>query len=183
MKTLQEQYQKEVVPALRTLFGYKNVMAVPKIEKVVVNIGTGRFREDKQQTEIQNYFAMITGQKPSARPAKRAIASFKTREGLVVGYCATLRGQRMYDFLARLVHIALPRTRDFKGIPTTSFDPSGNLTLGVKEHTIFPEMIGEDYHFLFGFEVTIVTSTRRREEGVALLKLMGFPLQESVGST
>ena len=177
MKTFQEHYQKEVVPALREQFGYNNAMAVPKIEKVVVNIGTGRFREDTQQQEIQKYFAMITGQKASARPAKQAIASFKTREGMIVGYCVTLRGKRMYDFLTRLIRIALPRTRDFKGIPTASCDPSGNLTLGIKEHTIFPEMIGEDYHFLFGLEVTIVTSARSREEGIALLKLMGVPLQ------
>ena len=180
MKTLQEQYYQEVVPALRKQFGYKNAMAVPKIEKIVVNIGTGRFREDKQKEEIQKYFAMITGQKASARPAKQAIASFKTREGLIVGYRVTLRGTRMYDFLTRLIRVALPRTRDFKGIPPTSFDRSGNLTLGVKEHTIFPEMVGEDYHFLFGFEITVVTSARRRAEGVVLLKLMGFPLQNEV---
>ena len=177
MKTLHEQYEKEVIPALRKEFGYKNAMAVPKIEKVVVNIGVGRFREDKQREEIQKYIAMITGQKANARPAKQAIASFKTREGMVVGYRVTLRGARMYDFLTRLIRIALPRMRDFKGIPTTAMDHSGNLTLGLKEHTIFPELIGEDYHFLFGLEVTIVTLARRREEGVALLKLMGFPLQ------
>lgn len=177
--TLQEKYKKEVVPALRARFGYKNIMAVPRIEKVVVNAGVGRFREEKQQEEIQKYIMLITGQKAARRGARQAIASFKTRRGLTVGYQVTLRGKRMHDFLSRLINIALPRTRDFRGIEIKSFDPRGNLTIGVKEHIVFPEMIGEDYRFLFGFEVTVVTTAKKKEEGVELLRLMGFPIKHS----
>lgn len=177
--TLQEKYKKEVAPALRVRFGYKNIMAVPRIEKVVVNAGVGRFREEKQQEEIQKYIMLITGQKAARRGARQAIASFKTRRGLTVGYRVTLRGKRMYDFLSRLINIALPRTRDFRGIEIKSFDPRGNLTIGVKEHIVFPEMIGEDYRFLFGFEVTVVTMAKKKEEGVELLRLMGFPIKHS----
>lgn len=175
--TLQEKYKKEVIPAMRKKFGYKNVMAVPRIKKTVVNVGVGRLRDEKQLEEIRKYIALITGQHPSPRSAKKAIAAFKTRIGMTVGYQVTLRGKRMYDFLTRLVAIALPRTRDFRGIEVSSFDQKGNLTIGVKEHIVFPEMIGEDYRFLFGFEVTVVTTARRREEGIELLKLMGFPIK------
>lgn len=178
MTMLQEKYIKEVIPALRAKFGYKNIMAVPKIQKAVVNIGIGRMREEKERSEIEKYFTLITGQKPSPRPAKKAIAAFKTREGLIIGYQVTLRGRRMYDFLSRLVVIALPRTRDFRGIDEKAFDARGNLTIGVREHIVFPEMIGEDYKMLFGLEVTVVTSAKRREEGIALLKLAGFPIKE-----
>ena len=154
-------------------------MAVPKVVKVVVGSGVGRLREDKQLEEIKKYLSAITGQIPSGRLAKKAIASFKTRIGLLVGYQVTLRGKRMYDFLSRLINVALPRTRDFKGIEVKSFDSKGNLTLGIKEHIVFPEMIGEDYRFLFGFEVTMVTTARSREEGIELIKLMGIPLQKA----
>ena len=177
--TLQEKYNKDVVPALREKFGYKNIMAVPRIEKVVVGAGVGRFREEKQLDEIQKYLMLITGQKAARRGARQAIASFKTRRGMVVGYQITLRGKRMYDFLSRLVRIALPRTRDFRGIELKSFDQRGNLTIGIKEHIVFPEMIGEDYRFLFGFEVTVVTTAKKKEEGEELLRLMGFPIKAS----
>ena len=177
MDGLQKKYKKEVIPAMQAKFGYKNVMSVPKIEKVVVNVGVGKFRDEKQLEEIRKYLALITGQKPSPRPAKQAIASFKTRRGLIVGYQVTLRGKRMYDFISRLINLALPRTRDFRGIEEKSFDSKGNLTIGIKEHIVFPEMIGEDYHFLFGFEVTVVTTAKRREGGVELLRLVGFPIQ------
>ena len=178
MLVFQEKYKKEVIPAMREKFGYKNVMSVPKIAKVVVNSGVGRIRDAKQQEEIQKYLALITGQKPAPRPAKKAIASFKTRQGLIIGYQVTLRGRRMYDFISRLINIALPRTRDFKGLDLKSFDASGNLTVGIKEHIVFPEIVGEDYRFLFGLEVTIVTTAKRREEGVELLRLMGFPVKQ-----
>lgn len=178
MMTLKEKYIQETIPALRATFGYKNIMAVPKIEKVAVNIGIGRVREEKERSEIEKYMTMITGQKPSPRPARTAIAAFKTRKGLIIGYQVTLRGQRMYDFLSRLVAVALPRTRDFRGIEEGSFDGRGNMTIGIREHIVFPEMIGEDYKMLFGMEVTVVTSARRREEGIALLKLMGFPIKD-----
>lgn len=158
-------------------FGYKNIMAVPRIKKVVLNTGVGKLRDEKQREEVIRFFTLIAGQKPSLRPAKKAIASFKTRKGLVIGYQATLRGKRMYDFISRFINIALPRTRDFRGIDVKSFDGNGNLTIGIREHIVFPEMIGEDYHFLFGLEVTITTTAKKREEGVELLKLMGFPIK------
>lgn len=176
--SMQEKYTKEAMPAMRALFGYKNVMASPRIMKVVVNIGVGKMREEKDRAEIQKYLTLITGQKPAARAAKKAIAAFKTREGLVIGYQVTLRGPRMYDFLSRLINIALPRTRDFRGLEEKSFDGSGNLTIGVREHIVFPEMTGEDYRMLFGIAVTVVTTARSKEEGMALLRAMGFPLKK-----
>src|SRR3989338_4471966 len=127
MSTLQEKYKKEVIPAMRAKFGYKNVMAVPKIEKVVVNSGVGRIRDEKQHEEIRKFLTLITGQKPAPRPAKQAIAAFKTRQGLIIGYQVTLRGKRMYDFLSRMINVALPRTRDFRGLEEKSFDGRGNL--------------------------------------------------------
>lgn len=176
--SMQEKYTKEAMPAMRAAFGYGNIMGAPRVSKVVVTIGVGKIREEKDRAEIQKYLALITGQKPAARAAKKAIAAFKTREGLVIGYQATLRGPRMYDFLSRLVNIALPRTRDFHGLEETSFDGSGNLTIGVREHIVFPEMAGEDYRMLFGIAVTVVTSAQSREEGMALLRAMGFPLKK-----
>ncbi len=176
--TLQEKYIKQVAPKLAKEFGYKNLMAAPKIIKVVINTGVGRFRDEKQLEEVRRYLSLITGQKPAVRVAKKAIAQFKTREGLIVGYQVTLRGKRMYDFLSRLVNVALPRMRDFRGLEEKSFDDSGNLTIGIKEHIIFPEMIGEDYKFLFGFEITVATSTTRRNECIELLRLIGFPVKK-----
>ena len=177
MNGLQEKYQKEVVPQMMVKFGYQNAIAVPKIEKAVVNVGVGRLRDEKQHQEVERFLAFITGQKSVPRTAKKAIASFKSRKGMVVGYQVTLRGQRMYDFLTRLIRVALPRTKDFRGIEERSFDEGGNLTIGVKEHIVFPEMLGEDYHLLFGLEVTVVTGAKRREEGIELLRLMGFPVK------
>jgi large subunit ribosomal protein L5 len=179
MTTFQEKYTKEATPTLRARFGYKNIMAVPRIEKAVINVGIGRMREEKDRSEVEKYITMITGQKPSPRPAKKAIAAFKTRQGLIVGYQVTLRGRRMRDFLSRLVSAALPRTRDFRGLDEKSFDRRGNLTIGVREHIVFPEMIGEDYRVLFGMEVTVVTTAKKREEGMELLRLMGFPIKSS----
>lgn len=172
-----EKYKKEVIPSMRKKFGYKNEMSVPRILKVVVNSGVGKLREEKQREEIEKYLNLITGQKPAPRPSKKAIASFKTREGQIIGYQVTLRGKRMYDFLSRFVNLALPRTRDFQGIDGKAFDRGGNLTVGVKEHIVFPEMIGEDYRFLFGLEITVVTSAQKRSEGIELLRMMGFPIK------
>lgn len=177
VKNLQEKYQKEVLPVLRKNFGFANAMAAPRITKVVVHTGVGKIRDDKDQQEIRKFLTLMTGQTPAARAAKKAIAAFKTRKGLVIGYQVTLRGKRMYDFLSRLIDIALPRTRDFRGLKATAFDSRGNLTIGIREHIVFPEMIGEDYRLLFGMEVTVVTTSKRREHGVALLTMMGFPLE------
>jgi len=158
-------------------FGWKNPMRVPKIVKVVINTGVGRIKDEKQLQEIVKMLTLITGQKPSWRPAKKAISSFKTRIGQLVGYAVTLRGKRMYDFIGRLINIALPRERDFRGLDPKSFDKFGNLTIGIKEHIVFPEIIGEDYKFLFGLEVTVVTNAKKREEGIELLRMMGFPIK------
>lgn len=178
---LREKYQTEVLPALRERFSLKNVMASPRIEKVVVHTGVGKIRDEKDHTEIKKFLALITAQQPSGRMAKKAIAGFKTRKGLVIGYQVTLRGRRAYDFLSRLITSALPRTRDFRGIPESACDERGNLTIGVKEHIVFPEMIGADYRLLFGMEVTVVTTAKTREQGITLLKMMGFPIAEDKG--
>lgn len=174
---MREKYKKEVVPLFRTKFGYKNIMVIPRVRKVVVNAGVGRIRDEKQLETIVSSLAMITGQKPAGRAAKKAIAAFKTRKGLIVGYQVTLRGARMWDFLSRLVNIAIPRQRDFRGLEQKSFDEKGNLTIGFKEHIVFPEIIGEDVRFIFGFEVTVATTAKSREEGIALLKALGFPIK------
>ena len=177
MAALKEKYQKEVIPKMMKEFGYKSPMAVPKFEKVAVNIGVGRMQDEKSRETVLKALALITGQKLRPRPARVAISAFKTREGLVIGYAATLRGARMYHFIERLIRIALPRTRDFQGIDEKSFDERGNLTIGVKEHIVFPEMIGEDIKSIFGFEITVVTTARHRKEGIALMRHMGFPIK------
>jgi len=184
MLRLKEKYKKEVIPAMIERFGYSNSMAVPKIEKVVINTGFGRLvggKTSEEQKKIQegivNDLALITGQKPVLREAKKAIAGFKTRKGFVIGATVILRGKRMYDFLERLINISLPRTRDFQGINNKSFDPKGNLTVGIKEHIVFPEIFLEKTKTIFGFEVTIVLNAKKREESIELLKLMGFPIK------
>lgn len=159
-------------------FGYKTVMAVPKIEKVVLNAGIGRaIKDDKLVEKVKQDLTKLSGQKPVARLAKKSIAGFKLREGTEVGVSVTLRGKRMYDFIDRLISIALPRTRDFHGIEPKSFDQKGNLTIGVKEHNIFPEIHYESLKDIFGFEISIATTAKKREEGIALLRLMGFPIK------
>lgn len=180
MPTIPEIYNKNVIPSMRAAFGYKNVMAIPNIHKIVIHIGIGKLRDDKEREEVKKFLRLISGQEPSSRPAKKAIASFKTREGLIIGYQVTLRGKRMNDFISRLVNIALPRLRDFRGLELSAFDNKGNLTIGIKEYIVFPEMIGEDYRFLWGLEVTIVTTAKTRAEGIELLRLIGFPIKKSV---
>ncbi len=153
-------------------------MALPKIEKVIVNIGLGRALKDEKFLEIAlRDMALITGQKPKTTLAKKSIANFKIREGMVIGAVATLRGQKMRDFVARLVKIALPRTRDFRGIDAKSIDKSGNLTIGVKEHIVFPEIKGEEVRNIFGFEITIVVKAKNKEEALVLYKKLGFPIK------
>lgn len=173
-----EKYLKEVVPKMIKEFGYKTPMAVPRILKVSINSGTGRIRDKKDAIEsVVKFLALITGQKASPRPAKKAISSFKTREGVIVGYKVTLRGKKMYDFIERLVNLAIPRTRDFRGFPSTSIDEGGNLTLGIKEHIVFPETIGEDVKNIFGLQITIVTNAKSRKESEKLFRLLDFPLK------
>lgn len=176
MKTMKETLAG-TFDALKGTMGYTNVMQAPKITKVVISTGTGKI-DDKQKLKlIEDRLARITGQKVSGRPAKKSIASFKLREGEIIGYQATLRGPRMHDFLFKLIHLALPQTRDFRGLPVSAIDDMGNYTVGVKEHTIFPETADEEVKDVFGFAVTIVTTAKTRKEAEALLRHIGLPLQ------
>ncbi len=177
MDRLVDIYNKEVRPALGTELGIKNVMAVPRIEKVTVNVGLNQARSDqKKVANIERVVAIITGQKPSLRRARKSIASFKLRAGEPVGLALTLRGKRMYDFLERLMRIALPRVRDFRGISRSSIDQQGNLTIGMREMSVFPEIGYEDAEVVSGLEVTIVTTARDAAAGAKLLKALGTPL-------
>ena len=178
MLRLKEKYQKEIIDKLKEEFGYKNSLAVPKIEKVVINVGIGKLiDDDKAKENIVHDLTMICGQKPNFRAAKKAIAGFKIREGSTVGLAVTLRGQKMYDFLDRLIHISLPRGRDFHGLALKSIDKNGNFTIGIKEQIIFPEISAEHAKNIFGFEICIKTTAKSKKEATALFKLMGFPLQ------
>ena len=177
MKTMKETLNA-TFDSLKGELGYTNRMQAPRITKVVVGIGTGKVDDKQKLALIQDRLAKITGQKTSPRPAKKSIASFKLREGEIIGYQATLRGPRMHDFLHKLIHLALPQTRDFRGLRASSFDEMGNYTLGIKEHTIFPETADEDIKDVFGFGITIVTSAKTKKEAEALLRHIGFPLQK-----
>lgn len=164
--------------ALKGDFNYTNVNQAPTIEKVVVSVGTGKIEDKAKIALIQDRLAKITGQKASPRPAKKSIATFKLREGDIIGYQVTLRGARMNDFLNKLIHIALPQTRDFRGLKPTSIDEMGNYTLGVKEHTIFPETADEELKDVFGLSITLVTTAGTKPEAEALLRHVGLPLQK-----
>ncbi len=176
MKTMKETVGATFA-SLKDSQGYTNVMQTPRIMKVVVSVGTGKIQDKQRIALIIDRLAHITGQKPSARPAKKSIASFKLREGDIVGYQVTLRGARMSDFLYKLVHVTLPQTRDFRGLKTSAFDEMGNYTIGIKEHTIFPETADEDIRDVFGLAITIVTNAKTKKESEALLRHIGFPLQ------
>ena len=176
MKTLFEKYQSEIVPRLKTELHLSNDLAVPRIKKVVVNTGIGKFLKDEKALEtIDRDFTLIVGQKPSKRKAKKSIAGFKVREGVEIGLVATLRGKRMWDFLTRFISLTLPRLRDFRGINSKCIDKSGNLTIGVKEHIVFPEVSLEDLRNVFGLEVTIVTSAKNKEDVRVLFQELGIP--------
>jgi len=184
MLRLKDKYNKEVIPEMMKKFGYKNIMVVPKIKKVVVNTSFGKLISGKTKEEqkkiftfVLNDLALITSQRPILTKAKKSIAGFKIRQGLPIGAEVTLRKQMMYDFLERVIHIALPRSRDFQGINSKSVDSKGNLTIGIKEHIAFPEISIEKAKFIFGFEITVVTAAKTREEGLELLRLLGFPLK------
>lgn len=160
-------------------------MRKARLEKIVVNCGIGRLVAANPQTkervlkDVEKILSRVTGQKPSERQAKKSISGFKLREGETVGYAVTLRGRRMLDFLMRFINIALPRTRDFRGIPFSSIDEGGNLTIGVREHIVFPEVAGEDVKQLYGLEVTLVPTTRRRDAAIKLYHELGVPLQKT----
>ena len=178
MAKLLEQYKQEITPKLMDKFGYKNVMQVPKIEKIIVNIGVGEaIQNPKALDGAVNDLMIITGQKPIVTKAKKSIAGFKLREGMPIGCKVTLRGERMYDFLNRLVNVVLPRVRDFRGVSPQAFDGRGNYSLGIKEQTIFPEIEYDKIDKIRGLEVVIVTSAKTDEEARELLKSMGMPFR------
>lgn len=174
--SLTKQKQQTAHLALAETFGYTSPMQSPRILKVIVSSGVGKKRDKKQLEIIADRLGKITGQKPSPRPARISIASFKVREGDTVGLQVTMRGARMFDFLDKLIHIALPRTRDFRGLSAKAIDDMGNLTIGIKEHTIFPETSDEDLKDVFGFAVTIVTTAHTRLEAEAFFRHLGMPL-------
>lgn len=169
---------KDSFKALKEKFGYKNPMQAPKLVKLVISTGTGSIKDKKKVELIADRLAKITGQKPAPRSSKKSIASFKVRQGDVVGYQVTLRGNRMNDFIDKLVHIALPRTKDFRGITKTAVDQMGNYTLGIKEHTIFPETSDEDLKDVFGFAITVVVTSKKKDETIAFLEYLGFPFKK-----
>lgn len=175
---LAERYRTVVVPALQAKFGHPNALAVPRLVKAVVNVGVGRIVKDQALLEqVTEGLKRITGQKPQPTQAKKSVASFKTRRGMLLGYRVTLRGRRMLDFVDRLVSVALPRTHDFRGLAPSSVDQSGNLTVGVREHIVFPEITAESARSIWGFEVTVVTNARSHAEGLELFRLLGFPIR------
>jgi len=178
MARLQNQYKAEIVPRLKEKFGYRNVMQVPRLSKVVVNMGLGDAIENVKVIETAAAeIATITGQKPVVTKARKSIANFKLREGVPIGVMVTLRRDSMYHFLDKLIAIALPRVRDFKGVSPRGFDGRGNYTLGIKEQIMFPEVNYDKIDKIRGMNITIVTTARTDEEGLELLRLMGMPFR------
>ncbi|MCR4425420.1 MAG: 50S ribosomal protein L5 [Firmicutes bacterium] len=178
MPRLREKYLNEVVPALREKFGYKNIMQVPKVEKVVVNMGVSDAVSDPKALDASaNDLAQITGQKPLITRAKRSIAAFKLRAGVPIGCKVTLRGARMYYFLDKLFNAALPRIRDFRGVSPKGFDGRGNYTVGLKEQLVFPEIVYDKVDKIRGMDITIVTTAQTDEEGLELLRALGLPVR------
>lgn len=175
---LKEKYLKEVVPALKQRFGYRNDMEVPRLEKIVVNMGVGEGAHDPKAIDgAMKDLALITGQKPKLNRAKKSVAGFKLRAGMSVGCKVTLRGDRMYEFLDRLMSLAIPRVRDFRGLNPKSFDGRGNFTMGLDEQLVFPEIDYDDIDRVRGMDITIVTTAKTDEEGRALLDALGMPFR------
>ena len=180
MSRLRERYQNDVVPALRKEFGYGNPMAVPRIERVVVNMGLGEATQNAKLIDVgADELAKITGQRPVTRRARKSVAQFKVRQGMPIGVMVTLRGARMYEFLDRLVSIALPRVRDFRGVPQRGFDGRGNYTLGLKDQLIFLEIDYMKVDKARGMNISVVTTANTDEEGRKLLQLMGMPFRQN----
>lgn len=180
MARLLEKFRVKILPNLQKELGVKNALAVPKIEKIVVNSGIGKnlLAKPKSLDLIIEAVKKITGQKPVLKKAKKAIAGFKVREGQVVGLVVTLRGRRMYDFLDKFINVALPRSRDFKGLSKAGFDGRGNYSAGVRDHLIFPEMVQEDSGVNLGLQMTIITTAKDDQEAYVLLKKFGFPFRD-----
>lgn len=176
---LRERYRQEIVPALMERFGYRNVMEVPRVEKVVVNMGVGDAIQNPRLLESAvEELAAISGQRPAITRARKSISSFKLREGMAIGCRVTLRGERMYHFLDRLIHIALPRVRDFRGVNPNGFDGRGNYTLGLREQLVFPEIDYDRIEKVRGMDITIVTTAKTDEEARELLRQLGMPFRE-----
>ncbi|MFH0969548.1 MAG: 50S ribosomal protein L5 [Patescibacteria group bacterium] len=171
-------YKEIVIPEMKKIFGYGNNLAVPRIEKCVVNVGTGKFAKETEKVEdIINSLAEICGQKPVKTKARKAISGFKIRQGLEIGAKATLRGKIMWNFIDHLINFALPRTRDFQGIDLKAIDDKGNMNLGIKEHIIFPEISPEKVKNIFSFQISIATNTENRKEAIELFRSLGFPMK------
>lgn len=176
---LKELYNKEIKPALKKEFRFKNDLAVPRLQKVSLNVGVGRFSKDKNYIDgVANTLMRITGQKPVLTKAKKSISAFKVREGMIIGVAVTLRGDRMYDFLEKLIKVTFPRVRDFRGVDNKKLDKTGNLSVGFREHLAFPEIKADEVDNIHGLEVNITTSARTREEGLALFTHLGFPFKK-----
>lgn len=176
---LKEYYNKTVIPAMKKKFGYSNDLAVPRVKKIVVNVGLGKaLKDDRYKDTVARTLTAITGQKPVATRARKSIAGFGIREGMVIGIKATLRGKRMNDFLTKLIHISLPRVRDFQGLSPKSLDKNGNVTIGFKEHTVFPEITIEDAGIIHGLEVIIETNAKNDAEALEFFQLLKFPFKK-----
>ncbi len=184
MTFLKEKYKEEIVPELKKELELKNQMECPRMEKIVVNVGIGRWttkdssRKNEVIKNISGDLMTITGQKPEIRPAKKSVSGFSLREGTPVGMRVTLRGKRMYHFLERLIYSVFPRIRDFQGIKISAIDKGGNLTVGLQDQIVFPEISADNTDFFFGMEITFVNSARNKEEGLLLLRKLGVPMQK-----
>jgi len=184
MGTMKELYESECIPQLKEKFGYSNMFEIPKIEKIVLNMGLGEAVQNPKIVEkAANELTLIAGQKAVVTRARKSIATFKLREGMPIGACVTLRRERMYDFLSKLINIALPRVRDFRGISAKGFDGNGNFSMGIKEHIIFPEVDYDKIDKIRGLNITFVTNAKSDEEGRTLLKMLGMPFKEQKTST
>ncbi len=176
MVRLKDSYEKEVIPALIEKFGYKNKMQVPKLEKIVLNVGMGEMSQQKDLIDsMRDELATIAGQRPRLTRARKSISNFKIRAGVPVGYKVTLRKQKMYEFLDRLINFVIPRIRDFRGVSRTAFDRNGNYTLGIKEQTIFPELELDKVAVTHGMDISFVTSAKTKDEAMSLLEGFGMP--------
>jgi len=181
MNRLREKYNKDIIIAMKKHFSYKNALAVPKIDKVVLNVGIPAGREDKKFLElVETVLTRISGQKPVFTKARKSISSFKIREGNIVGASVVIRRDRMYSFIDKLINLTLPNVRDFRGLSKKSFDKKGNLTIGFKEYLPFPEINQDEIENVFGLEVCITTTAKTQEEGFILLSLFGFPFIEKI---
>ena len=179
MARLLERYRNEIVPNLKKEFGRDNVHSIPRLEKIVVSMGVGKSRDDRKlMEEAAEHLTQLTGQKPQVTRSRKAVAAFKLREGMEVGLRVTLRGRRMYEFLDRLISLALPRVRDFRGLNPKAFDGHGNYSLGLNEQTVFPEIKADKVQHIQGMNITLVTSARSDDEGRALLRELGMPMRK-----